>query len=130
MGNIYMKKLRTRLMDELAKHGKKEGDIATPDMEAIYKLSESIKAIDTICAMEDYGDEEEYSERGSSYRGHSRDSMGRYSGSPYSGTRGWPMSYDDAKFNMVHKLGDLMMCTENEHTKSVLRNAINQIENG
>lgn len=130
MGDNNLHKLRERLMDELKKHGKKEGDVATPDMEAIYKLSRSIKAIDAICAMEEYGEEEEYSNTGYSYRGRRHDSMGRYSGSPYSNRSNWPMSRDDAKFNMVHKLGDLMMCTENERTKSILRNAINELENG
>ena len=127
MGNQNVHKLREKLMEELEKHGTKDGDITTADMEAIYKLSESIKAIDTICAMDEYGSDEECSQN--SYRGQGRSNAGRYSRG-YSEGRHWPMSYDDAKFNMVHKLGDLMMCTENEHTKSVLRNAINQLENG
>ncbi len=118
MGNSKLQKLRERLMGELEGHTT-DKPLDTATMESIYKLVESIKGIDTICAMEDYGDDG-YSENrmpGNSYRGRYRGSYGR-----------WPMSYDDAKFNMVHKLGDLMMCTENEHTKSVLRNAINELE--
>lgn len=116
--------LREKLIEELKKYGRRDGDISTPDMEAIYKLSESIKAIDTICAMDDrYENEESYK----SYHGYKRDPAGRYGKESYSG-RYYPMSYDDAKFNMVHKLNDLMMCTENDHTKSVLRNAIAQLE--
>lgn len=121
MGNSKLHKLREKLMEELENKAK-DGPIDTATMETIYKVSKSIMAIDTICAMEDYGDEDGYSERGRSYG---------YGGNSYRGrSRGsrWPMSYDDAKFNMVHKLGDLMMCTENEQTKQVLRNAINQLE--
>ena len=121
--NSNIHKLREKLMEELEKYGKKTGEMATPDLEAIWKLAKAIKDIDTCSAMEDYGDDNEYSNRS-----RMRDSMGRYSGSQNSYGRHWPMSYDDAKFNMVHKLGDLMMCTENEHTKSVLRNAISQLE--
>lgn len=149
MENKSLYRIRERLMDELDKIGKKDGDIATAEMESIYKLTASIKAIDKICEMEDEFEEDDSSEysqtgmsqrgmssRNSSYRG-SYDSMSNRGRSNrgmsyrnyYDGMSGrWPMSYDDAKFNMVHKLGDLMMCTENEHTKSVLRNAISQLE--
>ena len=113
MGNMKIHKLREKLMEELENHAK-EGQLDTAKMEAIYKLTESIKAIDTICAMEDH-EEGNNSYNSYAYRGRHRDSMGRY-------------SYDEAKSNVAHKLNDMMMCTENEHTKAVLRNAISQLE--
>ena len=126
MGSMKLKKFHDKCMEELEGMYKEGAALEASKIPMMKDLSKLTYYLGKIC--EDCEEEEGYSKTGNSYRG--RDSIGRYSGSPYSGTRGWPMSYDDAKFNMVHKLGDLMMCTENEHTKSVLRNAINQIENG
>jgi len=68
-----------------------KGNISPTELERVYKAVDIIKDIKTIEAMEDYGDDEGYSERryyydndmrytrdnGSSYR-RGRDSMGRY----------------------------------------------------
>lgn len=116
MNNEKIHKLREKLMEELEKCYR-EAPLDTATMESIYKISKSIKAIDTICAMEENSGY-------SNMRGNSNN-RGRSYSNGY-----WPMSYDEAKFNMAHKLNDLMMCTENEHTKNVLRNAINQLEVG
>lgn len=114
-------KLKDRLIDELEKCYK-DGPIDTATMESIYKLCESIKDLDKILMTDNY-------EEGYSQRGMNRNSYGENGNNSYGrNTQRQGMSYDSAKFNMVHKLNDLMMCTDNDHTKSVLQNAIGQLE--
>lgn len=73
-----MEMLRDRLCDELDELTGVE-KISTSSLDAIDKLTHSIKSIDTILAMEQSG----YSNGMPYYRGYSyarnRDSMGRYS---------------------------------------------------
>ena len=112
MGSQKMHKLRDRLMEELETFAK-DGPLDGSKMESIYKLSESIKAIDTICAMDQHYDED--------YSYGRREPMG------YSGGYRWPMSYAEAKDSMVHELNNMIMKTQDEHTKNVLRTAMNQL---
>lgn len=111
MGNHKIHKLREKLMEELEKHCK-EGDLTTADMEAIYKISESVKAIDTICAMEDSG-EDGYSGRGTNRR---------YSYANYNN------SYESGKEYMAHKLNEMMMGAQDPHTRDILKSAISKLE--
>lgn len=91
-------KLKEMLCDEL--HGiVTKGEVSNSNLDKIDKLTHSIKSLDTIIAMEDYGDEhsgrryyrDSYNNGNMSYnngnsyaRGRTgnirRDSMGRYSG--------------------------------------------------
>ena len=90
--------LKTILEKEIEKTTEK-GAVAPNEIEALYKVVDIIKDIDTIHAMEDYGGDDEggyskdYSRRGSSYGRHGsydgysyrrgRDSMGRYASRDY-----------------------------------------------
>ena len=93
----YLEKLKTTLCDELEEYARKP-EMSAGDLEAIHKLTDTIKNIDKITMLEDDGG---YSrdgnweaegrgsgsyERGASYRGgrRSRDSMGRYTSRRYS----------------------------------------------
>ncbi len=118
MGSQKMHKLRDRLMEELETFAK-DGPLDGSKMESIYKLSESIKAIDTICAMDQRYDED-YSYAKRSYT-RDPESTG------YSGGYRWPMSYAEAKDSMVHELNNMIMKTQDEHAKNVLRTAMNQL---
>lgn len=123
-----MEELRDMLCTELWKVSKK-GEISSPaELEAIDKLTHSIKSIDTIMAMEEsYGNE--YSERnydnGNSYaRGRSRyakrDSMGRYSRDRY--------SYDDSKEAMLEHIEQMMNSNTDERMRQAIRDFKYQIE--
>lgn len=117
----HLEKLKEALCEELDKFGK-SGDITVNSLEKIHKLTDTIKNIDKIMALEEEGG---YSEAGdwmgegriygSSYRGRrgnvKRDSMGRYSADmddDYSGRMGKGYSRDDSKDHMMHKLGEMM----------------------
>ena len=80
-----MEELKYMLCDELDEYTKEGRVKSMQDLDAINKLTHSIKSIDTILAMEDAG----YSGTNYSYgrgRGSNarRDSMGRYSSGRYS----------------------------------------------
>jgi hypothetical protein len=128
----HLEKLKEALCEELDKFAK-SGDITVNSLEKIHKLTDTIKNIDKIMALE--AEEGGYSEghmvdsvmHGNSYaRGRryaKRDSMGRYSrddgyseeDSSYArdgrgGSRGNRGGYsrDDAKDDMMNRLGEMM----------------------
>ncbi len=117
----YMKELEDMLCEELDEIAKK-GELSAGGLDAIQKLTHSLKSIKTIEAMDDAG----YShavypgghdgDYGYSRRGQRRDSMGRYSRS-YSRNDG-----------MVEELRDLMRDAPNEHVRQKIENLISEIE--
>ena len=123
----YMDKLRDKLCDELEEIANK-GDLGAGDLEIVHKLTDTIKNLDKIEMLEDgysqAGDWEmegrgSYN-RGSSYRGRKRDSMGRYSRRMYS--RG------DAKEHMMMDLEEAMNAATSERDKEIIRRAMSQLE--
>ena len=120
------------LCEELEKISE-EGKLSAGTLDLVDKLTHSIKSIDTIIAMDSYG---EYSEEGSSYARRKRDSMGRYSreGRGYSregysyldGRRMY--SREDSKEHMLMELHELMDDASGE-AKEAIKKAIKQIEN-
>lgn len=108
----HLEKLKDALCEELDKFAK-SGDITVNSLEKIHKLTDTIKNIDKIMALEEsegysetrggrggsymhgssYDDDMMYSERRG--RNAKRDSMGRY-------------SRDDAKDAMMNRLGEMM----------------------
>lgn len=123
MGNTKLTKLRDKYMEEL-EGMYKEGPLEAAKVQLTKDLAKTIYYLDFICQ------EDEMYNNENSYESHPHNSRRDVSnaGTSYRGTSygRWPMSYDDAKSNIVHKLEDLM--TENENMKVVLRNAINQLE--
>lgn len=119
----HLEKLKEALCEELDKFGK-SGDITVNSLDKIHRLTDTIKNIDKIMALEDSGYSEEYMGdgmmHGNSYaRGRryaKRDSMGRYSGDggyseddDYSERRmGRGYSRDEATDRIMHSLGELM----------------------
>lgn len=134
----YMEELEDMLCEELDKIGK-EGKLTAGNLDAIQKLTHSLKSIKTIEAMEEGGYSRDYSGRmypmyygnsyedgnrdmgGNSYargRGSNarRDSMGRYSRN---------YSRDDG---MVEELRELMEDAPNQHIKQKMQSLITEIE--
>ena len=125
----YMHELKEKLCDELEEIARK-GEFSAGDLEAVHKLTDTIKNLDKIEMLEDGG----YSQagnwemegrgsynRGSSYRGRKRDSMGRYSRRMYS--RG------DAKEHMMEQMEALMDQAGSEREREAIRRCMGQIEN-
>ena len=125
----YMHELKDKLCDELDEIARK-GELGAGDLEIVHKLTDTIKNLGKIEMLEDGG----YSQagdwemegrgsynRGSSYRGRKRDSMGRYSRRMYS--RG------DAKEHMMEQMEMLMDQAGSEREREAIRRCMGQLEN-
>ena len=131
----YMHELKEKLCDELDEIARK-GELGAGDLEIIHKLTDTIKNLDKIEMMEDGG----YSQdgdwemegrgsynRGSSYRGRKRDSMGRYSREGRGGRGGY--SRHDAKEAMMEQMEMLMDQAGSEREREAIRRCMGQLEN-
>ena len=133
----YMHELKDKLCDELEEIARK-GELGAGDLEIIHKLTDTIKNIDKIEMLEDGG----YSQagdweiegraynRGNSYRGRKRDSMGRYSrdGRMMHGgyLDGRMYSRAEAKEDIMDQIED-MMGDADEKEKAILRRAMTEL---
>ena len=134
----YMHELKEKLCDELEEIARK-GEFSAGDLEAVHKLTDTIKNLDKIEMLEDGG----YSQagdweiegraynRGNSYARRKRDSMGRYSRNGrmmrggYRDGRMYSMA--EAKDDMMEQIED-MMDGANEKEKAILRRAMTELE--
>lgn len=136
---MYMHELKEKLCEELEEIARKP-EMSAGDLEAVHKLTDTIKNIDKIELLEEDG---EYSRagdweadmrgtygRGSSYRGRKRDSMGRYSreGRDGRGGRGG-YSRDGAKDEMMRHLDEMMESASSEKEREIIRRTMSQLEN-
>lgn len=132
---MYMHELKEKLCEELEEIARK-GELGAGDLEIVHKLTDTIKNIDKIEMLEEddgYSRDGDWEmegrgsyNRGSSYRGRKRDSMGRYSRTG----RMYPdrvYSRDSAKDRMMEQMED-MMGGANEREKEILRRAMDQLE--
>ena len=136
-----MYELREMLNQELNQITK-TGDLTPTKLDLVDKLTHSIKSIDTICAMEEYSDDDDYSYNDgySNARGRrgnvKRDSMGRYSreGSSYRGNsyrydrRDRYSREDGAREEAVQKLHDLMADTSDNKVRMAIQKAIDEMQ--
>ncbi len=123
-------------LEELAR----KGELGAGDLELAHKLTDTIKNIDKICALEEDGGYSEAGDwegrgaynRGSSYanrgkhyvRGHySRDG---YSNRGYSRESGY--SRHDAKEQMMAQLEDMMGSVSNEREREAIRRCMEQLD--
>ncbi len=136
----YMHELKEKLCDELEEIARK-GEFSAGDLEAVHKLTDTIKNLDKIEMLEDGG----YSQagdweiegraynRGSSYARRKRDSMGRYSrdGRMMRGgyRDGRMYSRADAKEDMMDQMEALMEQAGSEKEREAIRRCMNQLEN-
>lgn len=137
----YMYELKRKLCDELDEIARKP-EMSAGDLETVHKLTDTIKNIDKIDMLED---DEGYSrdgdrmargtyERGNSYRGRKRDSMGRYSrdGRPdyRDGVRMPDRMYSraDAKEHMMGELEEAMEAATTDRERDIIKRAMDQLE--
>lgn len=140
----YMHDLKEKLCDELEEIAHKP-EMGAGDLEIIHKLTDTIKNLEKISMLEedggysqdgDWRDRGAY-ERGNSYRGRKRDSMGRYSrdGRDMDYRRDGRMtpnrmySRADAKEAMMEQMESLMDQAGSEREREAIRRCMNQLEN-
>lgn len=133
----YMHELKEKLCDELEEIAKK-GELGAGDLEIVHKLTDTIKNIDKIEIMKEDGGYSQAGDwemegrgsynRGSSYRGRKRDSMGRYARDWRDDSRRM-YSRADAKEDMIVKMEDLMAMAGSEKERKAIERCMNQLEN-
>ena len=115
--------LKDKLQDELDEIARKP-DMSAGDLETVHKLTDTIKNIDKICALEESGysqtgdwDVQGYG-RGNSYA-RRRDSRGRYSRDGY--------SRDGGKERMMGYLEQAMESASTDRERSEIRRMLDTI---
>lgn len=131
----YMHDLKDKLCKELEEIARKP-EMSAGDLEAVHKLTDTIKNLDKIEMLEDGGYSRDGDwemegrgsyESGASYRGRKRDSMGRYSRDGRYGPTTRMYSRAEAKDDMMAKLED-MMGSASEQERAILRQAMDKLE--
>lgn len=131
----YMHDLKDKLCKELEEIARKP-EMSAGDLEAVHKLTDTIKNLDKIEMLKDGGYSRDGDwemegrgsyERGASYRGRKRDSMGRYSRDGRYGPTIRMYSRTEAKDDMMAKLED-MMGSANDQERAILRQAMDKLE--
>lgn len=114
-------------LEELAR----KGELGAGDLELAHKLTDTIKNIDKICALEEDGGYSEAGDyeggaygRGSSYRGRKRDSMGRYSRDG----RMDGYSHHNARESMMELAREMMENTSSERAREAIRRFMTELE--
>lgn len=132
-----LKEMLSAELEEIAR----KPEMGAGDLELVHKLTDTIKNIDKICALEEEGGYSETGDlegaynRGSSYanrgkhyvRGHySRDGYGDYS---QRRGRDGRYSRDGARDHMISQLEDLMESAGTEKEREAIRRCMIQLEN-
>jgi hypothetical protein len=117
-------------LEELAR----KGELGAGDLELAHKLTDTIKNIDKICALEEDGGYSRAGDweadmrgtygRGSSYRGRKRDSMGRYSRDG----RMDGYSHHNARESMMELAREMMENTSSEREREAIRRFMTELE--
>ena len=138
----YMHELKDKLCDELEEIARK-GELGAGDLEIIHKLTDTIKNIDKIEIMKEEGGYSQAGDwemegrgsynRGSSYRGRKRDSMGRYSRDGDYIRDGRAMlnrmySRAEAKDHMMDELEEAMNAATTDREREIIKRAMDQLE--
>lgn len=128
MNKQAMRELREILCKELDEIVQK-GELKTGDLEIVHKLTDTIKNIDKIDALDADGYSGRYS-RGGDWEADMRGTYGRGSSYARRGThyvRGH-YSREDAAEHLLDQLCDMMRGTEDERVREALRRAISAVE--
>lgn len=136
----YMHELKEKLCDELEEIARKP-EMSAGDLEAVHKLTDTIKNIDKIEIMKEDGGYSQAGDwemrghgsydRGSSYRGRKRDSMGRYSRDWRDDGRMMPnrmYSRAEAKDHMMDELEEAMAAATTDRDRDIIKRAMEQLE--
>ena len=133
----YMHDLKEKLCDELEEIAHKP-EMGAGDLEIVHKLTDTIKNICKIDMLEEDGGYSRDGDwetrgsynRGSSYRGRKRDSMGRYSRDWRRDMREDRMySRDGSRDRMMDHLEDMMQEAGSEKEREAIRRCMSQLEN-
>ena len=123
-------------LEELAR----KGELGAGDLELAHKLTDTIKNIDKICALEEDGGYSEAGDwegrgaynRGSSYANRGKHYVrGHYSRDGYSNrgcSRESGYSRHDAKEQMMAQLEDMMGSVSNEREREAIRRCMEQLD--
>lgn len=133
----YLHDLKNMLCEELEEHASK-GELSTGSLDVIHKLTDTVKNIDKILMLEEYGDGDESYEggsyagrRGAHYvRGHYSHDGGSYDGGSYrngSRERG-RYSRDDGKEHMKKEMNRLMEQASTDKEREAYRRCIEMID--
>ena len=148
----YIEKIKKMLCKELDEYAMK-GKLTMADLDAVHKLTDTVKNLDKIEMLEgegdgysearggrsymhgsSYDDDIMYSERRGRGRNARRDSMGRYSsdnGMSYENYSEERMdrrySRDDAKDHMMNKLGSMMEDAD-PNQREILKDCMRKLE--
>lgn len=117
-------------LEELAR----KGELGAGDLELAHKLTDTIKNIDKICALEEdggYSEAGDWEGRGSYNRGSSYANRGKhyvrghYSRDGYS-NRGY--SRGDSREHMMEQLENMMQSAGSEREKEAIQRCMDQLE--
>lgn len=124
-------------ISDIDKNVAESGRLSVNDLEAVCKYADAIKDFDKIFMPEEdngYSRDGDWEmegrgsyERGASYRGRKRDSMGRYSRDGRYGPTTRMYSRAEAKDDMMAKLED-MMGSASDQERAILRQAMDKLE--
>lgn len=135
MDSYYeLKKMLCKEIDSIVE--KSKGELSAGDLDAVDKLTHSIKSLVTIMAMEDGG----YSYNDGYSGARRRDGMGRYMDGGYyddgySGRRyydgysGRRYSRDEGKSHMIHQFERLMDDASTQEERDVIQSALGRLKN-
>lgn len=130
----YMHELKGKLCDELEEIARK-GELGAGDLDIIHKLTDTIKNICKIDMLDDGGYSRDGDwmargtyDRGHSYRGRKRDSMGRYSRDGRVMRDGRMYSRADAKDYMIGELEEAMDAATTDRERDIIKRAMDQLE--
>ena len=131
--------LKEKLCQELEEIARKP-DMGAGDLEVIHKLTDTIKNIDKICALEEdggyssavdgieYGRGSSYANRGKHYvRGHYSRDGGREAYSMRRDSRG-RYSRDDGRSEMMEHL-EMALDSASDHDRETIKRFMRQLEN-
>ena len=123
-----LENLKDKLCEELEEYARKQ-DMGAGDLEVIHKLTDTIKNIDKICALEEGGGYSQDS--GMDYgRGHysrdgGRDGMGGYSSRQDNRGR---YSRDDGRSEMMEHL-EMALDSASDQDRETIKRFMRQLEN-
>lgn len=122
MDSYYeLKKMLCKEIDSIVE--KSKGELSAGDLDAVDKLTHSIKSLVTIMAMEDggYSYNDGYSGR--------RYMDGGYSGRRYYDDYGRRYSRDEGKSHMIHQFERLMDDASTQEERDVIQSALGRLKN-
>jgi len=130
-----LKKMLCKELDEIVDKGR--GELSAGDLDAVDKITHSIKSLVTIMAMEDTGYSYDNRMSGTYKRNRYNDGWdNRYYDNEYSGRRYYDDGYserrysrDEAKTHMIHQFEKLMDDASSQGERDVIQSALNKLKN-